>query len=290
MTYRVHEVSQRQVASAAAIHGHAKAELIGRLWKAALGQEGAVAEPSLASDDGWLLLLAENAEVKQAPVVGDAPLMQAMAPPPLPAAARGFEPALADAAARTGIPQTVLAAIVDAEAGSRGGTWNTAARNPRSSAAGLGQFLAGTWISEAQRPGTYLNNVAGRSGWLDEQGRVRSDARDRLLGLRFDGTTSIQAIADFARSNLDRLDVSVSAADPRQLARAAYVAHHLGLGDARRYLAEGLGEARAATLLSAQIGVQAAGAAVARAGGAQAAHRAWLEQFIARKVLPTVTA
>ena len=48
----------------------------------------------------------------------------------------------------------------------KGGRWQVMSRNPRSSAAGLGQFLSGTWIGEAQRKGTYLNEVARTRGWI----------------------------------------------------------------------------------------------------------------------------
>ena len=75
-------------------------------------------------------------------------------------------------------------------------------RNGQSSAAGLGQFLGGTWAGEAERAGTHLHSVAAARGWLDERGKVR---RDALLALRFDPETSIQATADYARGNHNQL-------------------------------------------------------------------------------------
>jgi len=193
------------------------------------------------------------------------------------------------AAARSGIPDTALAAIVQAEAAKdSGGRWNCYSRNPRSSAAGLGQFLGGTWQSLAQKPGTWLNAAARQRGWLDDRGRVRPESRAALLALRYDSTAAIHTIADYARSNLDtirRAGVSVGN-DPATIARSAYLGHHLGPGDVVRFLQGGLGATRARTLLAAQIGTGGASRAIAATGDASAAHRAWLTAYVSRNVQP----
>lgn len=197
---------------------------------------------------------------------------------------------LNDAAVRTAIPASVLGAIVNAEAARDGeGRWLSYSRNPRSSAAGLGQFLSGTWIHEAERPGTWLNSLASENGWLDKHGHVLREARSALLERRYDGATSIHAIADYARMNLDQLGqrgVSIGS-DPAQIARAAYLGHHLGLGDAARFLQGGLSEERAQRLLNAQIGRSAANHRIAAAGGSAAgAHRAWLLRYVDTNLRP----
>jgi hypothetical protein len=193
------------------------------------------------------------------------------------------------AATRSGIPETALAAIVQAEAAKdSGGRWNCYSRNPRSSAAGLGQFLGSTWQSLAQKPGTWLNARAAHQGWLDAQGQVRPEARAALLALRYDAPAAIQTIADYARSNLDtvrRAGVAVGS-DPATVARLAYLGHHLGPGDVVRFLNGGLGAARARTLLTAQIGRGGASQAIAASGDASVAHRAWLTAYVARNVQP----
>jgi hypothetical protein len=171
-----------------------------------------------------------------------------------------FQPLLEQAARRTSLDPGLLAAIIDAEAARRpDGSWNPASRNPRSSASGLGQFLTGTWLDEARRPGSWLAGEAAARGWTNAGGALREGARSALLDLRFDPRASIEAIADHAAANLRRLRAAGVQADslPDQ-ARAAYLAHHLGLGDALRFLGGGLPEGRASRLLAAQVGEVAA--------------------------------
>lgn len=197
--------------------------------------------------------------------------------------------AFANAEQRTGIPATALAAIVDAEAAKgHDGSWNTLSRNPRSSAAGLGQFLSGTWQDLAQTQGTWLNSVASQRGWLDARGKVEAGCRSELLALRYDPQASIATVADMAKMNLDRLEKSgiKVRSDSETLAKAAYLSHHLGFGDACRFLGRGIEPGRARSLLAAQIGGNAADQRIASAGGAVQAHREWLLGFINRRIQP----
>lgn len=201
----------------------------------------------------------------------------------------GQRGALTAAAARTGIPAEALAAIVNAEA-AKGpdGSWLSYSRNPRSSAAGLGQFLSGTWKGEAERPGSWLNAYAQAQGWMNERGHIRSEAKSDLLALRYDARASIETIADYARDNLAKMrDAGIDpGSDVNGVARAAYFAHHLGLGDAIRFLKRGLDSHRAEYLLTAQIGSAAASQRIAACGDAAQAHRAWLMDYMARQFRP----
>ncbi len=198
-----------------------------------------------------------------------------------------YQPLFEAAGARTGLAPAMLAAIVGAEAESRNGVWDPNSRNPRSTAAGLTQFLESTWIGEAQRSGTYLNGVAQANGWLGTNGRVTAQAREALLNLRFDPRAAIEAGADFARSNLNELQTRGllrGDEDAQTQARAAYLAHHLGVADAARFLGQGIAPGRAATLLSAQIGGSAAAERISASGNATQAHREWLNDYVSRKI------
>jgi len=203
---------------------------------------------------------------------------------------QAYAPMIEAAAARTGLPAAALAAVIDAEAAkSSDGAWRTDARNPRSSATGLGQFLQRTWLGEAEHAGTALHRTAIARGWLGADGRVLPAAREALLALRRDPVTAIDAVADYARGNLDRLarrgpSTGTGIGD---IARSAWLAHHLGVGDAQRFLAGGLSSARAETLLAAQVGLSAATRRIAAAGDAASAHRQWLMAYLDRHLTPT---
>lgn len=200
-----------------------------------------------------------------------------------------FADAIVRAGERTGLPPAALASIIDAEAArDRDGTWNVHSRNPRSSAAGLGQFLSGTWEAEAERPGTWLNGEARRQGWLDDSGRVTAASRSSVLALRYSPEASIQTIADYARGNLQRLGRSGVrvGGDMESIARAAYLGHHLGPGDAAKFLKGGLDPARAQRLLCAQVGQKEALRRLADCGDATDAHRRWLVAYTERHIRP----
>lgn len=300
---------------AALLYAQARAELSGRLWQAALGDGGADAADAGDQDrpdlgfETLVALLASDAVQASRPLA-----IASMQPAVIRSDGRASSyqpPVFSDrgghhspgtlgvnasycgllnaAAERTGIPAPALAAIVHAEAAKGSdGRWLTYSRNPRSSAAGLGQFLSGTWIGEAERAGTWLHGVAAGRGWLDAGGRVAPEAHSALLALRYDGAAAIEATADYARVNLNRLRAAGVQIDSsvESIARSAYVSHHLGLGDAIRFLGSGLDPARARTLLRAQIGASAADERIAEAGGATRAHRDWLLGYVSRNVQP----
>lgn len=200
-----------------------------------------------------------------------------------------YAPMLQAASARTGLPAAALATIVHAEAAKGSdGRWLAYSRNPRSSAAGLGQFLNTTWIGEAERAGTWLHETAAQRGWLDTNGRVSRADRSELLALRYDARASIEATADYARANLDALQragVKISN-NVDDIARTAYLGHHLGRGDAIRFMTGQLAPQRARLLLDAQIGRVESERRIAAAGGAVEAHRSWLLGYVNRNIQP----
>lgn len=300
-------------ATAAAIHRNALGAAQKRLWQAAMGTMAPEAEAKLPRtvdaeklDLDSLLELSGRATqprpmaaVLHSPEFRDIDLRSLEAnvpevgaitldPARLGANAR-HAPALERAAERTGIPATALAAIVNAEAAKdSAGQWNIYSRNSRSSAAGLGQFLSRTWEGMAETRGTWLNQTAQAKGWLDRSGHVRPAARAEMLQLRYNATASIETTADYARANLKLLERSgvATGENPSAVARSAYLAHHLGPGDAIKYLKTGLTDERAGLLLRAQIGGGRAQQAIARTGDASAAHRAWLDNYVGSRVRP----
>ena len=285
------------------IYNSARAQLTDRLWRAALGEAPSAdaAAPATANGgiglDGLMALLDPHgaaapvaAPAVASPVAGSNPLadaslvsLRALGPN------QRFQPDLTGAASRTGIPAPALAAIVNAEAGrARDGSWQIYARNGRSSAAGLGQFLSGTWRGMAEMKGSWLNGVARARGWLDASGRVATEARSALLALRYDATASINTIADYARHNLDGLrkrGIEIGTGI-EAIAQTAYLGHYLGLADATRFLRNQIDPARARQLLAAQIGAGAAAQRIAAVGDAVTAHRDWFLAHASRNLTP----
>lgn len=299
------------------IYSNARAELSNRLWQAAIGsvESDGVNQQAPCRHGSEMTLMPMSARLDPSQ---PGTLPHAFAPPPptdvadkanpLPAPAAkvnvtadatgnpaalgpnaAHAAALQRAAERSGLPPATLAAVVDAEAAKRpDGRWNLMSRNPRSSAAGLGQFLSGTWVGMAEQPGNYLNDLARKNGWLDGNNRVLSGARGPLLALRYNAEASINSIADYAQRNI-RLIRNAGIQTPDNaisMAQLAYLGHHLGPGDAIRYLKGGLSESRAAHLLKAQIGTDQASHRINRAGDATTAHRNWLSSFVARNIRP----
>lgn len=283
------------------IYRAARVGLDAQLWQAALGRAGesAAGRGTAATPGQGLLRLDSLVEALAADDMA-APRLAGTSPPSAPAVLpagdnldlgpnAAFAPAIARASSRAGLSPALLAAIVDAEAAKLpDGRWNPASRNPRSSASGLGQFLTGTWLGEVRRQGSWLQREASDRGWLTPAGTLREGARAAFLALRFDPEAAIQATADHAAANLQRLRASgIRPQGPAGEARAAYLAHHLGLGDALRFLGSGLSDARASRLLAAQVGSAAAERRIAQSGGAAEAHRAWLTGYIDRRIQPS---
>jgi hypothetical protein len=300
---------------AAMLYAEAHGDVENRLWRAALGgdmgdagsRQASVAGPRRAESpafdiDSLMSLLASRS---MAPAVPPSVVERSIAPASAaPCVVAATEPgklgglgpngrfvgALEAAARRTGIPAAALAAIVDAEA-AKGcdGSWKTNSRNPRSSAAGLGQFLGATWQGEAERAGTWLHGIAAGQGWLSRDGHVLPGARSALLALRYDAATAINATADYAHRSVTLLEKAGIAIgdDITTVARAAYLGHHLGTADAVRFLTGGLGSGRARLLLDSQVGSAAASRRIASVGDAASAHRSWLLDYIDRHITPT---
>lgn len=290
-------------AKARAIWTEARADMASRLWQAAIGQSsdpGGVASSASVRPglDSLLATLANQGSAVDRSGIA-APSAQPSEPPPTAAvdnaanepvalgANERFRGQIEQAGRRAKLPPSALASIINAEAGKlRNGSWNLYSRNPRSSAAGLGQFLSGTWIGMAEQKGTWLNAEARRRGLLNESGQVTGASRASVLAMRYEATASIETIADYSRSNLDRLQAAgvTIGNDVKSISRTAYMAHYMGPGDAIRFLKGNLSDGRARVLLAAQVGAGDAMRRIASAGSASQAHGQWLMAHIDRNV------
>ncbi|EDZ98585.1 Peptidoglycan-binding LysM [Burkholderia sp. H160] len=185
------------------------------------------------------------------------------------------------------------------------GEWDPSSSNPRSTAKGMTQFVDGTWLAEAERDGTFINQKALANGWVAKNARgnfsVLPHHKSDVLGLRMDAECAIKAAVDYGTNNFEKLasnGYKFSELNDGERAKILYLCHHLGPGDAPRYLAatiiadntywpEKPGQKPkvhrygAKALLEAQVGaVDAASRAKAHGGNYVAAHRYWLSVFI----------
>lgn len=181
------------------------------------------------------------------------------------------------AAQRAGLIPQAVAAVMNAEAAKdKAGKWKEDSKSPSSSATGMTQFLDGSWVSEAVRIGTYLNNKANKEGWLKQDAKggwcfVKQDGAlvsgpeldrklmklvtgkrtasdnnlQKLLNLRNEAEFAIMAAMDYAKVNLDSLAAkgyAVSSLNDTEKARIMYLCHHLGLADATHFIQDDIPE------------------------------------------------
>jgi LysM repeat protein len=197
----------------------------------------------------------------------------------------GYREAILEASNRTGMTPQTVAAIIDAEASKVGGVWQANAKAGTSSASGLTQFLTGTWIGEATRSGSLLNQEAKSLGLINERNQVVD--RSALLAARNDPRLSVLAGADYAKHNLSALRASghmPADASPAAVAKYAYIAHHEGLAGARGFLTGDMSYLRAGTF-EANVPARQRDDYLGASGGDKGnAYRNWLSDYIDRNI------
>jgi len=185
------------------------------------------------------------------------------------------------------------------------GEWNPDSAATGSTALGLTQFLAGTWLGEVVRTGTFVNEKAEANGWVtkDPHGKyqVVPAHKTDILNFRTNAEAAIMAAVDYGLLNFHGLSANgydFSTLNDGERAKMLYLSHHLGSGDANRYLAGTIASddtytparpghpprliARGAkSLLTGQIGSAAAGRLATQNGNNYVkAHRSWLSSLI----------
>ncbi len=274
-----------------------------------------------------------------------------------------YRDAIIAASKRSGLIPQAIAAVIDAESAKKDGLWqptsvaidykkNKAIRAAnekegrpagnetyyRSSAAGMTQFLNGTWMGETLKDGTYLNEKAKASNVvakmprighlgrevkkqdgttiLEEKFQVTLDVWKNLQELqkeryisgctpyppgasgskslsdwlkrRFEPEYAIMAAVDYAITNLKALKAkgfNIDGLDDAEKAKVMYLTHHLGLGDAIKFIRKEITESKAKNLLVAQVGVVEAMKYYADARSSYIeGHRLWLSAFMDKNI------
>lgn len=198
-------------------------------------------------------------------------------------------------AERYEISPHALAALIHAEAAKdRHGTWNKDSQNRVTSAAGLAQFIELTWLDQATKPGSMVNqkikekidfsklvverNSRGshfRYGLQSIEGTGKNQTKipleesvmEEVLKLRFDPEVSIDTAAFYGQQNLRMLQkngFNIGGISETDAARVIYFLHHEGPTGALELLKGSLKPDDAQDKLKDQIGVKDAVAYIRR--------------------------
>ncbi|UHC20419.1 peptidoglycan-binding protein (plasmid) [Methylobacterium currus] len=197
---------------------------------------------------------------------------------------------LIEAETRTEIDAAALAALINAEAAKLpNGQWNKDSKAGTSSAAGLTQFLNATWLGEAKKAHTLLNEQGRAKGLVTAANSIVVGREAELLALRFDPRLSIVAAAEYGLFNLNALikaDLVEEEIGDDEKARFIYLAHHEGLSGAQAFLKET--KVYSFSDLVTQVGQSKAQAFVNAANGnTTLAYRTWLNGYLDRNIQPS---
>lgn len=205
-----------------------------------------------------------------------------------------FRAAVESAGQLTGIDSSALAAVIDAEAakigsGANKGMWDKNSFNSSSGAGGMTQFLESTWIGHAQGVGHLLNTRGKELGYVSASNKVVAGKKNDLLKLRFDPLFAIVSAAEYGADNLKILahaGVLPANLTDDQRARYIYLAHHEGASGAKGFL-NGTKLYTRSDLVR-QVGANKADTYIAKHhGDASAAYRAWLNDYMDLKIVPS---
>ncbi|KYQ83521.1 peptidase M23 [Acinetobacter sp. NRRL B-65365] len=185
---------------------------------------------------------------------------------------------IVSAAKRHGFTAHSLAAVIDAEAAKikKTGEWNVNSKANSSSAAGLTQFLDGTWLAMCNDRNSLVGQYVKNNPKL---------TKEQKLNLRFNAEMAIDAAAAYAVSNFKTSGLPYqNLTEPSSMAKFAYLLHHEGASGGKNFVLNTLSSERAKKLLFIQFGKngtkQAEEFLKRYKGDAKAAYGAWLRNYI----------
>jgi murein DD-endopeptidase MepM/ murein hydrolase activator NlpD len=185
---------------------------------------------------------------------------------------------IVSAAKRHGFTAHSLAAVIDAEAAKikKTGEWNVNSKADSSSAAGLTQFLDGTWLAMCNDRSSLVGQYVKNNPKL---------TKEQKLNLRFNAEMAIDAAAAYAISNFKTSGLPYqNLSEPSSMAKFAYLLHHEGASGGKNFILNTLSSERAKKLLFIQFGKngtkQAEEFLKRFKGDAKAAYGAWLRNYI----------
>lgn len=173
-----------------------------------------------------------------------------------------------------GFAPQALTAFMEAEAAKKStGEWNEKSYNKKSKAAGLTQFLEGTWLEMCSNSNSLVGQYVTKHSNLSRQAK---------LDLRFDGEMSIDAAAAYAVHNFKASKLPYqNLMEPSAMAKFAYLLHHEGAGGTRQFVNNSFSQDRAKHLLYNQMASKQADEILKRYNNdAKAAYGAWLRNYI----------
>lgn len=184
---------------------------------------------------------------------------------------------IVSAAKRHGFSPHALAAVIDAEAAKikTTGEWNVNSKANSSTAAGLTQFLDGTWLAMCKDSNSLVGQYIASNPKL---------SKTQKLNLRFDAEMAIDAAAAYAVSNFKQSGLPYkNLTEPSSMAKFAYLLHHEGPTGGKNFVMNTLSEERAKSLLFTQFGKHGANQAtkfLSRFKNAKEAYGVWLRDYI----------
>lgn len=188
-----------------------------------------------------------------------------------------YRPYIISVAKRHGFTPHALAAVIEAEAAKikKTGEWDINSKANSSTAAGLTQFLDGTWLAMCKDKTSLVGQYVLANPKLSKL---------QKLNLRFNAEMAIDAAAAYAINNFKASGLPYqNLTEPSSMAKFAYLLHHEGSTGGKNFVLNTLSEERAHKLLFIQYGKNGGKQATSflnRFKNAKEAYGTWLRNYI----------